>query len=831
MNYNVENIIDLINNEYSNNGLTNTLIEKIKHFAVQIIKNNEVDIFWSDSARNFLVLLIISYLVNGNVITYKDLIEQVKDINEIKNIMFKNINKFSNIPEISEIISTASLLNSDKPLKSIVEIIEKSLSETNFAPKIKKTYRKMETKSIEEILNMVNLGNAEAINELAYRYFNGIGIEKNQKKAYELWCDSASFGNIDARYNVALCYLFGEGTLKNEEKALKIFENLEENNNHIKSILYLGEIYYFGLGQNIDYQKSMHYYNKVLKMDSNNLRAKFCIAYAYCSGKGVERNFEIAYKMFKDLVEKNNYEEAFFYLGEFYYLGRVVQQDYQKALLYFNKSLSFNKNIYATKYYLGEMYFYGRGVDIDYQKSKKFFEEILNDNCDDAYYKLGLIYSGNYEIEKNEEKSNEYFDKIEIDLCIALIFYIFALRPEEEQNTNKIFELLNNEIDAYKIMVKQLPFYHPARLYNNRLSVLEKKEYDDIVERLKYKVEKCIHDKKFSELFRLFEYEDDIKFFAQCIVKSYNYDSISEYIKYLIKKENSDALAFIGKILFNGDFVEKDERKALNYLLKSEKNSLNATNEIVNHYIMKIEESSNPEIQYILGSYYWEKEGFEDDGFKLIQKSAMQNYGQAKEKLSNIIEKISNKYAMENPNDVGYGSIFQLAKESTNHILRLFIINYYTDDEFEKTTSFKFIQSFANQGNEMARNAIDSIMKEIKNNYQVNNKLTSNDLEIIYYYNMNNYEREKIHSLNLDNKIKKLQTDNTLFEYWNNSIKYIEGMGYMYIQLIHYLENSGCSQSGGWDSYSLIVEPTIEINKARRQIKKILDNSIKERKL
>ena len=43
----------------------------------------------------------------------------------------------------------------------------------------------MENKSIEEILSMVDLGNAEAINELAYRYFNGIGIEKNQEKAYE----------------------------------------------------------------------------------------------------------------------------------------------------------------------------------------------------------------------------------------------------------------------------------------------------------------------------------------------------------------------------------------------------------------------------------------------------------------------------------------------------------------------------------------------------------------------------------------------------------------------------------------------------------------------
>ena len=179
------NFLESINVEFGNNGITQKLINDITDFAIEIVEDYKQDRFWSDSARNFLVLLIISCLLDGNVITYKDLIEQVKDINEIKNIMFKNINKFSNIPEIREIISTASLLNSDKPLKSIVEIIEKSLSKTNFAPKIKKTYRKMENKSIEEILSMVDLGNAEAINELAYRYFNGIGIEKNQEKAYE----------------------------------------------------------------------------------------------------------------------------------------------------------------------------------------------------------------------------------------------------------------------------------------------------------------------------------------------------------------------------------------------------------------------------------------------------------------------------------------------------------------------------------------------------------------------------------------------------------------------------------------------------------------------
>lgn len=104
--------------------------------------------------------------------------------------------------------------------------------------------------------------------------------------------------------------------------------------------------------------------------------------------------------MFYDLVHKDNYEEAAFHLGECYYLGRSVQQDYQKAFEYFNRALNSDKvyssNIYNSKFYLGEMYLLGNGVNFDCQKAKEYFEDIINEKKDDVYYKLALIYLGKY---------------------------------------------------------------------------------------------------------------------------------------------------------------------------------------------------------------------------------------------------------------------------------------------------------------------------------------------------------------------------------------------------------------------------------------------------
>lgn len=76
-------------------------------------------------------------------------------------------------------------------------------------------------------------------------------------------------------------------------------------------------------------------------------------------------------------------------LGEMYYEGRGVRQDYQKSLEWFTKAA--NQGITEAQHNLGVMYENGEGVRQDYKKAKNFFG-LSCDNGNqlgcDAYKKL-----------------------------------------------------------------------------------------------------------------------------------------------------------------------------------------------------------------------------------------------------------------------------------------------------------------------------------------------------------------------------------------------------------------------------------------------------------
>ena len=375
--------------------------------------------------------------------------------------------------------------------------------------------------NINDIISMANEGNVDAMNELGVRYINGEGVEKDEKKAFELFNSASEKNCIKAKFNLAMCYYNGNGIEQNDAVSFNILKELAEKYNHARSYYYLGEFYFFGGPVEIDYEKSFFYYSEALKINPEYLKAKLCIAYAYYSGKGIEKNYEIAFNMFKELVEEYKFPDAYFYLGEFYYLGRVIQQSYEKAFSYFNKSVEYEKNIYASKYYLGEMYMLGKGVNTDCQKAKMYFEEILDEKYDDTYYKLALLNSGNYGIEKNEEKAKKYFEKIEFDLCIALIYYVLAIKPEEEQSLDEIVRLLNSEteMNIVKESLLQFPQNHPSKLYHDRLSYLTKEEYKDIVEKLKNKIDICREQEMFKNILMSISSDEEVVKIVKCIVE------------------------------------------------------------------------------------------------------------------------------------------------------------------------------------------------------------------------------------------------------------------------------------------------------------------------
>ena len=83
---------------------------------------------------------------------------------------------------------------------------------------------KNEKKARELFEKATSKGNIDALYNLGVMYGDGLGGEKNEKKARELFEKAASKGNIDALYNLGVMYRDGEGGEKNEKKARELFK-------------------------------------------------------------------------------------------------------------------------------------------------------------------------------------------------------------------------------------------------------------------------------------------------------------------------------------------------------------------------------------------------------------------------------------------------------------------------------------------------------------------------------------------------------------------------------------------------------------------------------
>lgn len=88
-------------------------------------------------------------------------------------------------------------------------------------------------------------------------------------------------------------------------------------------------------------------------------------------------------------------------LGTFYYLGRGVEQDYQKAFRLYKVAADAGELRAICN--CGYCFYYGRHQTVDYAKAFRFFSlgALLHDDAN-CLYKLGDMYLGGHSVEQNE---------------------------------------------------------------------------------------------------------------------------------------------------------------------------------------------------------------------------------------------------------------------------------------------------------------------------------------------------------------------------------------------------------------------------------------------
>ena len=106
--------------------------------------------------------------------------------------------------------------------------------------------------------------------------------------------------------------------------------------------------------------------------------------------------------------------------------------------------------------------------------------------------------------QKSDSTSDPYWDDMAEMLLKALIYYLIATRPEEEQNLASCAELVraannNSGSNLLTDLISQLPYDHPARMYYKSIEIAPERTYSSILSSLQSKLGK-FDSKEIAEL-------------------------------------------------------------------------------------------------------------------------------------------------------------------------------------------------------------------------------------------------------------------------------------------------------------------------------------------
>ncbi|RHZ88356.1 hypothetical protein Glove_23g178 [Diversispora epigaea] len=157
---------------------------------------------------------------------------------------------------------------------------------------------------------LANEGSFIALTEVARYYQNGFGVEKNQEKAFELFLKYAERGCPISQNAVSYCYIDGNGTPKNDAKGFQWC---------MKSAL-AGNI--FAIWE---------------AAEKGEPTAQYNIGKHYEKGYGVNENQVKAFEQYKKAAEYNDIH-GLYKVGKFFYEGRGTKRDITNAIYWLNKA-------------------------------------------------------------------------------------------------------------------------------------------------------------------------------------------------------------------------------------------------------------------------------------------------------------------------------------------------------------------------------------------------------------------------------------------------------------------------------------------------------------
>jgi TPR repeat protein len=292
-------------------------------------------------------------------------------------------------------------------------------------------------------------GSSEAMRKLGYLYSKGWGVERDDRKAVELYEQAATAGHPDAPYILGYKYREMKEYASAKKWYLKAME--KEGPLGVTAMVELGEMYEAGEGVPQDYERAFMLY---LSARSTLSSTHFRMSRLYMEGKGVHQHPGMAYKWLK---KATNYEPAKEALAKFDGIPKITEEEKQalkqaeeladtdpeQAFPFYLKAAEaghWKALVAVAKGYLkgvgvaqddvqarkwlkraaevddpesmklyADMLREGKGGPANGEYAKIWYERAMHHQYWPALYELGVMNDGGHGIPKNEEKAAYWY--------------------------------------------------------------------------------------------------------------------------------------------------------------------------------------------------------------------------------------------------------------------------------------------------------------------------------------------------------------------------------------------------------------------------------------
>lgn len=259
-----------------------------------------------------------------------------------------------------------------------------------------KNVNKAETTSVENALVGIKIdeleaklaqGDKEAPFTLAYAYFNGIGGQKNSKRAFELMENLARQGNTRAMIELGKMYE-ADTPDYNSMRSAGYYKQAADSGD-INGKYHLGLLYYkqkFGQGEEALKQA---YYTFKEAAKEGHTPSMYELATMYEKGAGFPKDMGQAVDLYRKSAHLG-YAPSQMQVGLLYENGILVPKNETLAAAWYTKAAE--QGFPAAQYLLAGMYRQGRGIPQNLKQAELLYESAAKTGLVDAQYDLGIFY-------------------------------------------------------------------------------------------------------------------------------------------------------------------------------------------------------------------------------------------------------------------------------------------------------------------------------------------------------------------------------------------------------------------------------------------------------